>query len=71
MFYAIAFMIEQVPVPISTILLVAAAVGSVLGVCLYVINLPYMILALSSSFFSREVLYMPEAKAGAYDINSS
>jgi hypothetical protein len=55
-FYIIAFMIEQAPIPISTILLVAIAVGSVLGVCLYVINLPYMILVLSSSFF-RERFY--------------
>ncbi len=55
-FYVIAFMIEQAPIPISTILFIAATVGSVLGVCLYVINLPYMILALSSSFF-RERFY--------------
>jgi hypothetical protein len=55
-FYAITFMIQQVPIPISTILFVAATVGLVLGVCLYVINLPYMILALSSSFF-RERFY--------------
>ena len=55
-FYVIAFMIEQAPIPISTILLAAAAVGSVLGVCLYVINLPYMILVLCSSFF-RERFY--------------
>ena len=56
-FYTIAFMIEQAPIPISTILLMATIVGSVLGVCLYVINLPYMILALSSSFF-RERFYL-------------
>jgi len=55
-FYLIAFMIEQAPIPISTILFVAAIVGSVLGVCLYVINLPYMILALCNSFF-RERFY--------------
>ncbi len=55
-FYAIACIIEQAPVPISTILLIAATVGSVLGVCLYVINLPYMILVLSNSFF-RERFY--------------
>ena len=55
-FYMIAFMVQQVSVPITRILLVAAAVGSVLGICLYVINLPYMILALSSSFF-RERFY--------------
>jgi len=55
-FYMIAFMIQRVPVPITKILLVAAAVGSVLGICLYVINLPYMILAHSSSFF-RERFY--------------
>ena len=51
MFYLIAFMIEQVPIPISTILLMAAIAGLVLGICLYVINLPYMILAFSNSFF--------------------
>jgi hypothetical protein len=50
-FYLIAFMIEQAPIPISTILLMATIVGLVLGVCLYVINLPYMILALRNSFF--------------------
>jgi hypothetical protein len=55
-FYVIAFTIQRVPVPITRILLIAAAVGSVLGICLYVINLPYMILALSSSFF-RERFY--------------
>jgi len=53
LFYLIAFVVEQVPVPVSTILLIAAAVGSVLGVCLYVINLPYMILVLSDSFFRK------------------
>jgi hypothetical protein len=56
MFYVIAFMIEPAPIPISTILIVAVTVGSVLGICLYVINLPYMILVLSSSFF-RERFY--------------
>ena len=50
-FYAIVFIIQQAPIPISTILFVAAIVGLVLGVCLYVINLPYMILALWNSFF--------------------
>ena len=55
-FYAITIMIQRAPIPISTILFVAAIVGLVLGVCLYVINLPYMILALSSSFF-RERFY--------------
>ena len=55
-FYGIVFIIQQAPIPISTILLVAATVGLVFGVCLYVINLPYMILALRSSFF-RERFY--------------
>ena len=55
-FYSIAFMIQRIPIPISTILVVAATVGLVLGLCLYVINLPYMILALRSSFF-RERFY--------------
>jgi len=50
-FYGIVFIIQQAPIPISTILFVAATVGLVFGVCLYVINLPYMILALRSSFF--------------------
>jgi len=50
-FFLIAFMIEQAPIPISTILLMGTIVGLVLGVCLYVINLPYMILALCNSFF--------------------
>ena len=55
-FYAIACMIQQAPIPISTMLFVAATVGLVLAVCLYLINLPYMILAIRSSFF-RERFY--------------
>ncbi|MEK7996264.1 MAG: hypothetical protein AAB403_20885, partial [Planctomycetota bacterium] len=43
-------------VPISTLLLVAGVFGLVLAACVYVINLPYMILALGSPFF-RERFY--------------
>jgi len=59
-FYAIVCFVlcfvQKAPIPISTILFVASAVGLVFAVCLYVINLPYMILALRSSFF-RERFY--------------
>ena len=55
-FYVIVLSVEQAPIPISTILFVASLVGLILAVCLYLINLPYMILALRSSFF-RERFY--------------
>ncbi len=55
-FYPIVFIIQQVPVPISTVLLVALIVGLAFGAFLYVIVFPFMILALSSSFF-RERFY--------------
>ena len=54
--YSTVFIIQQVPVPISTVLLVIPLVGLVLGACLYVIVFPYMILALRSAFF-RERFY--------------
>ncbi len=54
--YSTVFIIQQAPVPISTILLVIPIVGLVLGACLYVIVFPYMILALRSAFF-RERFY--------------
>ena len=54
-FYAIVCFflcfVQKAPIPISTILFVASAVGLIFAVCVYVINLPYMILALRSSFF--------------------
>ena len=55
-FYPIVFIIQQVPVPISTVLLVALIAGLAFGTFLYVIVFPYMILALWSSFF-RERFY--------------
>ncbi len=56
-FYLTVFIIiQQAPVPISTVLPMALIVGLILGACLYVIVFPYMILALSSSFF-RERFY--------------
>ena len=74
-FFPIAFMIEQAPVPIFAILRAAVVAGPILALCLYVINLPYMILALRSSFF-RERFYaclnlkaMPEVPKQA-DIGS-
>jgi len=54
--YSVTFSIDQVSVPISTVLLLALVVGMILGGCLYVISLPYMILALRSSLF-RERFY--------------
>ena len=56
LFYVITFFIQKVPIPITTILYVASIVGLILAIFLYVINLPYMILALRSSFF-RERFY--------------
>jgi peptidoglycan/LPS O-acetylase OafA/YrhL len=50
-FYSVTFSIVQVTVPISTILLLALVVGLIFGACLYVINLPFMILAFYSPFF--------------------
>lgn len=50
-FYPIVFIIQQVPVPISTVLLVALIAGLAFGAFLYVIVFPFMILALWSSFF--------------------
>jgi hypothetical protein len=55
-FYPIVFIIQQVPVPISTVLLVALIVGLAFGAFLYVIVFPFMILVLNSSFF-RERFY--------------
>ena len=55
-FYPIVFIIQQVPVPISTVLLVALIAGLAFGAFLYVIVFPFMILALWSSFF-RERFY--------------
>jgi len=54
--YSVTFIIQQTPVPISSVLLVIPIVGLVLGACLYVIVFPYMILALRSAFF-RERFY--------------
>ncbi len=54
--YSVTFIIQQVPVPISTVLLVALIAGLGFGAFLYVIVFPFMILALWSSFF-RERFY--------------
>jgi hypothetical protein len=62
-FYVIAFMIQQVPISIIRLSLIAATVGSVLGLCLYVINLPYMILVLSNSFFRERFFACLRLKA--------
>ncbi len=56
LFYATVFIFQQAPIPISTVLLVAVIFGSVLGACIYLMNLPYMVLALRSPFF-RERFY--------------
>ena len=67
LFYVITFFMQKVLIPITTILYIASIVGLILAIFLYIINLPYMILALRSSFF-RERFYtclrlkaMPEA----------
>jgi len=54
--YPIAFSIDPAPVPLSAALLLGLVVGLMLGGCLYVISLPYMILVLRSPFF-RERFY--------------
>ncbi len=56
MIYSTVFIIQQTPVPISTVLLMVSIVGLIFGACLYVINLPFIILALRSPFF-RERFY--------------
>ena len=55
-FYSIGFIVGEMPVPVSTVLLVAGVFGLVFATCIYVINLPYMILVLRSPFF-RERFY--------------
>jgi len=54
--YSITFNIDQAPVPIYAVLLLSLVVGLMLGGCLYVISLPYMVLALHSPLF-RERFY--------------
>jgi hypothetical protein len=54
--YSIIFIVHRVSVPISTILFFMSEKGSVYGAFLYAIVLPFMILALRSSFF-RERFY--------------
>ena len=50
-FYIITFFIQKVPISITRILFMASIMGLILAIFLYVINLPYMILALRNSFF--------------------
>ncbi len=54
--FSIVLVIQRPPIPIAAALLQLLVVGSVLGVCVYVLVFPYMILAMSSSFF-RERFY--------------
>jgi hypothetical protein len=54
--YSTVFIVQRASVPISTVLLIVPVVGSSYGAFLYVVVLPYMILALRSSFF-RERFY--------------
>ncbi|MCH7559047.1 MAG: hypothetical protein IIB56_16565 [Planctomycetes bacterium] len=54
--YSTVFIIQQTPIPIFTVLLMVSIVGLILGACLYVINLPFIILAFRSPFF-RERFY--------------
>jgi hypothetical protein len=54
--YSIVFIVQRVSISISEVLLIVPVVGAVLGAFLYVVVLPYMILALRSSFF-RERFY--------------
>lgn len=52
-FFSIVLVIYRPPIAIAGALLRLLAVGSVLGVCLYVIVLPYLILALVDPFFRQ------------------
>jgi hypothetical protein len=52
----IVLIVQRASVPISTVLLIVPVVGSAYGAFLYAIVLPFMILALRSSFF-RERFY--------------
>ena len=54
--YSIMFFIQQVSIPILTLLFMTLIVGSVFAACLYVIVLPFMILAFRSPLF-RERFY--------------
>jgi MFS family permease len=65
-FYLIALLIRPVPIAISTILFLALIVGLILAVCIYVINLPYMILAQRSSFFRKKIFRVSASKSGVY-----
>jgi len=51
--YSIIFIVYRVSVPISTILFFMSEKGSVYGAFLYAVVLPYMILALRSSFYRQ------------------
>ena len=55
-FFSIVLVIYRPPIPIFAAMLQLLVVGSVLGGCVYVLVFPYMILAMSSSFF-RERFY--------------
>ncbi|MCJ7730129.1 MAG: hypothetical protein MUO27_09675, partial [Sedimentisphaerales bacterium] len=55
-FFSIVLVIYRPPIPLFAGMLQLLVVGSVLGVCVYVLVFPYMILAMSSSFF-RERFY--------------
>ena len=49
--YSITFSVQRVPISISTVLFIALVTGLVLGGFLYAVVLPFMILAICSSFF--------------------
>jgi len=52
-FFSIVLVIYRPPIPIFAAMLQLLVVGSVLGVCLYVIVFPYVLLAMCSSFFRQ------------------
>ncbi|MHC4620911.1 MAG: hypothetical protein ACYTEQ_24455 [Planctomycetota bacterium] len=54
--YTSAFIIQGASISAFIVLMVACVGGLVFGLCVYVINLPYMILGLRSAFF-RERFY--------------
>ncbi|HUW19980.1 MAG TPA: hypothetical protein VMW16_11825 [Sedimentisphaerales bacterium] len=54
--YTLVFIIQGVSISTFKVLMVACIVGLIFGLCIYIINLPYMILGLRSAFF-RERFY--------------
>jgi hypothetical protein len=55
-FCIIMCFVQETPIPFFTMLLAVAVVGLIFALFLYLINLPYMILAMRNSFFRERFL---------------